>query len=1217
MTDTPTTEPSRTAPGAPTTATLPTTSSVTAVLVTRGRTAYLPTTLTALAGQARRPVRVLLVDVSPTSSAQDHAALRLDAERAFAAAGGAGQPALHLVHVPRARTFGDAVRAALTADEGARTTWLWLLHDDSAPAPTALAELARAVGRAPSVAVAGVKQRTWTDPERLLEVGLRTARSGRRMTDVEAGELDQGQHDARDDVLGVGLAGALVRRDVWEDLGGPDPALGAFGDGLDLSRRARLAGHRVVVVPAAVVRHAQATYLGLRDVAPGRDAPVDADGDGEDDRADPARSFRARRRSVTHQRLVSGPLPLLPVVVLLVLASSLVRALVQVAAKQPGLAVDELRGPLTALARPRAVYRARRQATRTRRLPRRALRPLQARWRDVWAQERDRRLARAEQRRVVQAPSELELAELAALATRRRATLATVTVGLVAVVAVAFGPLVGAVAGGGRLVGGALLPLADGLGDLWSAANAWWVSGELGAPGPADALLRVLAAPTAVLGGDPRLAVAAVLLGAVLLAGLGAWAAAGALTRSVVLRAWAALVWAGAPALLLGAGDGRLGPVLAHVLLPWAALGLVRAVGVQRVDQVVSGVLTAQRTPEQEHLRHADPDAAEHDATDGELETPPVDEAGTDPTGVLPVEAAADPDAVREVVAAVTADEEVAQWVGAPAPTGSVTAAAAASLVLAAVVGASPGLLVPVVLAVLAAAACARRFRRRLVVALLPALVVSAPLLVEVASRGADGVRLLAADAGLPWAVAPAGALERLLGVPADAAALVPESVPDGLARLWPYGAGAVVVLLAVLALLRGPVARGVRLAWVLAALGLATATTVALMPVGLQDGVVAYGWTGPGLSFALLGLLAAAVLGADGVRGALAGYSFGWRQPLVGIVACGAVLVPVLWLGGWSVQARDGTALTVTALERAVVPAVGRQTQESADAARVLAVVAGAGAPDADVSWALLRADGPQLVEHGATVATTSVRPVRGVVGDARVVAPDEATAEVAAVVARLAQGATGDVAGPLAALGVGDVLVPALDTRGADADRAGALRRAREALVAELDSTAGLERVTQSGAGILWRVSAAPAGAQDGAEPDRAETAADVGTVVTAWARLVAAGDSLTDPATAAVPVAATGRGVDTRIGRGAPGRLVVLAERADPSWRATLDGRALRAVDNGWRQTFEVGAQAGHLEITYDPPARVPLAAVQGVVLAVALLLALPVRRRRPGR
>lgn len=92
MTDTPTTEPSRTAPGAPTTATLPTTSSVTAVLVTRGRTAYLPTTLTALAGQARRPVRVLLVDVSPTSSAQDHAALRLDAERAFAAAGEPGSP---------------------------------------------------------------------------------------------------------------------------------------------------------------------------------------------------------------------------------------------------------------------------------------------------------------------------------------------------------------------------------------------------------------------------------------------------------------------------------------------------------------------------------------------------------------------------------------------------------------------------------------------------------------------------------------------------------------------------------------------------------------------------------------------------------------------------------------------------------------------------------------------------------------------------------------------------------------------------------------------------------------------------------------------------------------------------------------------------------------------------------------------------------------------
>ena len=70
---------------------------------------------------------------------------------------------------------------------------------------------------------------------------MTTSRLGRRMTGDEPGEVDQGQHDGREDVLAVGLAGALVRRDVWDELGGTAPGLGPFGDGLDLSRRARLA----------------------------------------------------------------------------------------------------------------------------------------------------------------------------------------------------------------------------------------------------------------------------------------------------------------------------------------------------------------------------------------------------------------------------------------------------------------------------------------------------------------------------------------------------------------------------------------------------------------------------------------------------------------------------------------------------------------------------------------------------------------------------------------------------------------------------------------------------------------------------------------------------------------------------------------------------------------------------------------------------------------
>ncbi|QHT56312.1 glycosyltransferase [Cellulomonas sp. H30R-01] len=1160
-----------------TTAPLPVTTPVTAVVVTRGRTRYLDDALAALAASTRRPARVLLVDVAPALEVGD----ALD--DAFARQASSPRPQLRTVHVPGARTFGHAVRAALldpqVRADGPASTWLWLLHDDSAPAPDALAELVRAVGHARSVAVAGVKQRTWTDPERLLEVGLRTSPAGRRLTDVAPGELDQGQLDAREDVLGVGLVGALVRRDVWDELDGPDPALGPFGDGEDLSRRARLAGHRVVVVPAAVVRHAQATYLGLR-AEDGE--PVDRDGDGLDDAGDPHRSYAARRRAAVHRHLAAVPLPWLPCAALLFLAAGLLRSLVRLGAKQPGLAVDELRAPVAALLRPDAVARARARARQTRRLPRRTLRPLQARWRDVWALDRDRRLARAEARRVVRAPSELELRELAALASRRRVTLVVLVVALALVTAVALGPLVSAAAGGASVVGGALVAAGTDLGGLWRSATSGWVAGGLGAPGPADPLLTLLLVPSTVAAGHTAAAVAALLLGGVLLSGLGAWAAAGAATRSVGARAWAAVVWAAAPMLLLAVGDGRLGPVLAHAALPWVALGLVRAVGVHRVDQVLSGLATARRADDEDETDPADVDTPVR----GVPAVPTVPTQRVSPTTSAAVDARTD-DAPR-----------TPGLVGAPDPTGSLTAAAAAALAFAVVVAASPSLLVPGTLAVLLVALAAPRRRARLLLVPVPAVVVAGPLLVTALARGLSGWRLVLAEPGLPLASTASDPVARLLGVPADASALVPGALGGTVADVWPYLPGGVLVLLAALALLRGrPVARGVRVGWLVAALGLAGATVGTAVAVGVDGSTAVRGWGGPGLSLAWAGLLAAALLGADRLRDRLAAASFGWRQPLAALLATVAVLAPVAVLGGWTWQARDGDAVALRAQERAVVPAVGQQAQTSPLASRVLAVeVRGTGDDEPLATWQLMRADGPQLDD---VAAATSTRALTGDLDAPRVRGADAATQEVDALVARLVAASGGDVAGELAALAVADVLVPALP----DAARSDRAERAlRDDLVSRLDSTPGLERVTQTPAGTLWRVRAT------------ADAGQVAPVVVPSWARLVPAGSDVRDVTVDALAVAAHDRAVDAPVPAGAADRVLVLAERADPRWRAWLDGTPLRAVDSGWRQGFEVPADGGRLVVRYDAPDRAPWLAAQGAVLVVTLLLALPVRRRR---
>ena len=55
----------------------------------------------------------------------------------------------------------------------------------------------------------------------------------------------------------------------------------------------------------------------------------------------------------------------------------------------------------------------------------------------------------------------------------------------------------------------------------------------------------------------------------------------------------------------------------------------------------------------------------------------------------------------------------------------------------------------------------------------------------------------------------------------------------------------------------------------------------------------------------------------------------------------------------------------------------------------------------------------------------------------------------------------------------------------------------------------------------------------------------------------------------------------------------------------------------MTEGWRQTFEVGAAGGHLVVSYQPADRTPWLIAQAVVGVLALLLAVPVRRRRAGR
>ncbi len=226
---------------------------VAAVLVSHDGAPWLPKVLASLAGLSHAPTAWHAVDVSSTDGSAELLRRSFGGER--------------ITYAPSGTGFGQAVRLGLA--ELPRTDWIWLLHDDLTVTPGTLAGLLDEATASDDVAIVGPKIREWPSLRRLLEVGLTLSGTASRETGLETGEPDAGQHDWAEDVLAVNTAGMLVRRDVWDELGGLDPELPLFADDLDLGWRANRAGYRVRTAPGAVVFHAEASRRRVRERSAG------------------------------------------------------------------------------------------------------------------------------------------------------------------------------------------------------------------------------------------------------------------------------------------------------------------------------------------------------------------------------------------------------------------------------------------------------------------------------------------------------------------------------------------------------------------------------------------------------------------------------------------------------------------------------------------------------------------------------------------------------------------------------------------------------------------------------------------------------------------------------------------------------------------------------------------------------------------------------------
>jgi GT2 family glycosyltransferase len=543
---------------------------VTAVLVAHNGARWLPKTLTALRRVTRQPQLVVAVDTGSTDATSLLLAKALGASA--------------VLTMPRDTGFGAAVHHAVDAGknapglptepgtDGPAVHWLWLLHDDSAPDPESLRQLLAAVDASPSIAIAGPKVRGWSDPSQLVEVGLTVGGGGRRETGLERHELDQGQHDGRSDVLAVGSAGLLVRRDVWDALGGFDERITLFRDDLDLGWRANLAGHRVVVVPEAVVHHAEASAHGLRS----------AD-------AVHGHVHRADRRAALHVILANAPLYSLPWQWFRLLVGSVLRCVGLLIGKAPREALDEFVGSASVLFVPLPLLRARAARARTRTVPARAVRHLLAPPMSGLRHGLESVAGLVSGRTDLSAnsgsaldsgPTSEDADEMVVGPGRVRGLLerpgVQLGIGLVLASIAASRDLL---YGSGLLQGGALLPSGPGAGSLWASYAAGWHDVGVGSPLAAPAYLVPLAALSTVLLGKVWLAVDLLLLLASPLAGIVAYYLLRRHVPGPRLRALAAVTYALLPAITGAVATGRMGTAVAAWLLPLAGALAAQAVG--------------------------------------------------------------------------------------------------------------------------------------------------------------------------------------------------------------------------------------------------------------------------------------------------------------------------------------------------------------------------------------------------------------------------------------------------------------------------------------------------------------------------------------------------------------------------------------------------------------------------------------------------------------
>lgn len=216
---------------------------ISVIIVNWNAGAYLERCLSALRKQTLPPSKTIIVDNNSTDGSLERVEALYDNIEIIRMEKNAGF----------ARANNVAVRDATGSAAG--TEWIALLNPDAFPEPQWLENLMKAAEASPEYSFFGSRTLMAAAADLLDGTGDTYHVSGLALR-RGYGSLAENRYSVAEEVFSPCAAAALYRRDAFLEVNGFDEDYFCYFEDVDLAFRLRLAGHRCLYVPDAVVYHA-------------------------------------------------------------------------------------------------------------------------------------------------------------------------------------------------------------------------------------------------------------------------------------------------------------------------------------------------------------------------------------------------------------------------------------------------------------------------------------------------------------------------------------------------------------------------------------------------------------------------------------------------------------------------------------------------------------------------------------------------------------------------------------------------------------------------------------------------------------------------------------------------------------------------------------------------------------------------------------------------